>query len=102
MIAVGIYAKVAKENGTGLPFLSDELHFSMCYIYGMLLELSLQKISCFTDVVDTLATDPALLLITVGSLTFIITFLGCFGALRDGVILLKMVRSISNGLNNLK
>ncbi|XP_053539256.1 tetraspanin-33 isoform X2 [Ictalurus punctatus] len=57
MIAVGIYAKVAKEN----------------------------------DVVDTLATDPALLLLTVGSLTFIITFFGCFGALRDGAILLKMV-----------
>ncbi|XP_034164455.1 tetraspanin-33 isoform X2 [Pangasianodon hypophthalmus] len=57
MIAVGIYAKVAKEN----------------------------------DVVDTLATDPALLLLTVGSLTFIITFLGCFGALRDSAILLKIV-----------
>ncbi|KAK2869037.1 hypothetical protein Q7C36_000908 [Tachysurus vachellii] len=60
MIAVGIYAKVAKEN----------------------------------DVVDTLATDPALLLISVGSLTFIITFFGCFGALRDSAILLKMFLGI--------
>ncbi|KAF5909988.1 tetraspanin-33-like [Clarias magur] len=42
------------------------------------------------DVVDTLATDPALLLLTLGSLTFIITFLGCFGALRDIATLLKM------------
>ncbi|XP_053491072.1 tetraspanin-33 isoform X3 [Ictalurus furcatus] len=93
MIAVGIYAKVAKENGTELP-LSHELPFSTCYIHGVLLELSLQKISCFTDVVDTLATDPALLLLTVGSLTFIITFFGCFGALRDGAILLKMFLGI--------
>ncbi|MCJ8737866.1 hypothetical protein PDJAM_G00029020 [Pangasius djambal] len=60
MIAVGIYAKVAKEN----------------------------------DVVDTLATDPALLLLTLGSLTFIITFLGCFGALRDSAILLKIFLGI--------
>ncbi|KAM9460845.1 tetraspanin-33 [Clarias gariepinus] len=60
MIAVGIYAKVAKEN----------------------------------DVVDTLATDPALLLLTLGSLTFIITFLGCFGALRDIATLLKMFLGI--------
>lgn len=93
MIAVGIYAKVAKENGTELP-LSHELPFSTCYIHSVLLELSLQKVSCFTDVVDTLATDPALLLLTVGSLTFIITFFGCFGALRDGAILLKMVRRL--------
>ncbi|TSM94659.1 Tetraspanin-33 [Bagarius yarrelli] len=60
MIAVGIYAKVAKEN----------------------------------DLVDTLATDPALLFLTVGFLTFIITFLGCFGALRDNAVLLKMFLGI--------
>ncbi|KAG7327684.1 hypothetical protein KOW79_009290 [Hemibagrus wyckioides] len=48
------------------------------------------KVAKENDVVDNLATDPALLLISVGSLTFIITFLGCFGALRQSVILLKM------------
>ncbi|KAF6728696.1 Tetraspanin-33 [Oryzias melastigma] len=55
LIAVGIYAKIAKEK----------------------------------DVVDTLMVDPALLLIIVGSVMFVITFLGCFGALRNATCLLK-------------
>lgn len=55
LIAVGIYAKVAKEK----------------------------------DVVDTLTLDPALLLIIVGSVTFLITFLGCWGSLRNSPCLLK-------------
>ncbi|XP_033821775.1 tetraspanin-33 isoform X1 [Periophthalmus magnuspinnatus] len=55
LIAVGIYAKVAKEK----------------------------------DVVDTLTLDPALLLIVVGTVTFLITFLGCWGALRNATCLLK-------------
>nr|XP_046247348.1 tetraspanin-33 isoform X2 [Scatophagus argus] len=57
LIAVGIYAKIAKEK----------------------------------DVVDTLMLDPALLLIVVGSVMFLITFLGCFGALRNATCLLKTV-----------
>ncbi|XP_008404675.1 tetraspanin-33 isoform X3 [Poecilia reticulata] len=60
LIAVGIYAKVAKEK----------------------------------DVVDTLTVDPALLLIVIGSLMFLITFLGCFAALRNATCLLKMFLSI--------
>ncbi|XP_035862966.1 tetraspanin-33 isoform X1 [Sander lucioperca] len=55
LTAVGIYAKIAKEN----------------------------------DVVDTLTLDPALLLIVVGSMMFLITILGCFGALRNAPCLLK-------------
>ncbi|KAK2835085.1 hypothetical protein Q5P01_015569 [Channa striata] len=55
LIAVGVYAKIAKE----------------------------------TDVVDTLALDPALLLIVLGSVMFLITFLGCLGALRNAACLLK-------------
>uniref|UniRef100_A0A8C7YE17 Tetraspanin n=1 Tax=Oryzias sinensis TaxID=183150 RepID=A0A8C7YE17_9TELE len=42
------------------------------------------------DVVDTLTVDPALLLIMVGSVMFLITFLGCFGALRNATCPLKM------------
>ncbi|KAM3876293.1 tetraspanin-33 [Diretmus argenteus] len=42
------------------------------------------------DVVDTVTVDPALVLIVVGSLMFMITFLGCFGALRNATCLLKM------------
>ncbi|KAG7513939.1 tetraspanin-33-like [Solea senegalensis] len=60
LIAVGIYAKMAKEK----------------------------------DVVDTLTFDPALLLIAVGSAMFLITFLGCFGALRNTTCLLKMFLGI--------
>ncbi|XP_018601271.1 tetraspanin-33 isoform X2 [Scleropages formosus] len=56
MVAVGIYAKFAKEG----------------------------------NAVDSLTTDPALLLIFIGSLIFIITFFGCFGALRNAVCLLKI------------
>ncbi|KAM9848554.1 tetraspanin-33 [Aulostomus maculatus] len=59
-IAVGIYAKIAKEK----------------------------------DVVDTLTVDPALLLIIVGSVMFLITFLGCFGALRNATCLLRMFLGI--------
>ncbi|XP_015220733.1 tetraspanin-33 isoform X3 [Lepisosteus oculatus] len=39
-------------------------------------------------VVDSLTADPALILIVIGSLMFIITFFGCFGALRDVTALL--------------
>uniref|UniRef100_A0A3Q1GEL3 Tetraspanin n=1 Tax=Acanthochromis polyacanthus TaxID=80966 RepID=A0A3Q1GEL3_9TELE len=46
------------------------------------------------DVVDTLTVDPALLLIIVGSVMFLITFLGCFGALRNATCLLKMFLAI--------
>ncbi|KAG7487826.1 hypothetical protein MATL_G00027830 [Megalops atlanticus] len=60
LIAVGVYAKIAKEG----------------------------------DVVDSLTADPALLLISTGSLMFIITFFGCFGALRNGVPLLKLFLGI--------
>ncbi|KAE8294710.1 Tetraspanin-33 [Larimichthys crocea] len=37
------------------------------------------KIAKEKDVVDTLTLDPALLLIVVGSIMFLVTFLGCFG-----------------------
>ena len=40
---------------------------------------------------DSLAFDPAVLLIVLGSLMFVITFCGCVGALRENKILLQMV-----------
>ncbi|XP_041791474.1 tetraspanin-33 [Chelmon rostratus] len=52
------------------------------------------KIAKEKDVVDTLTLDPALLLIIVGSVMFLITFLGCFGALRNATCLLKMFLGI--------
>uniref|UniRef100_A0AAQ4PFU7 Tetraspanin n=1 Tax=Gasterosteus aculeatus aculeatus TaxID=481459 RepID=A0AAQ4PFU7_GASAC len=64
LVAVGIYAKIAKEK----------------------------------DVVDTLMLDPALLLIVVGAAMFLITFLGCFGALRNATCLLKTFLGILVGI----
>ncbi|XP_062412133.1 tetraspanin-33 isoform X2 [Sardina pilchardus] len=60
LIAVGIYAKIAKEK----------------------------------DAVDTLMTDPALLLIAVGSLMSTITLFGCCGALRNSTLPLQLFSGI--------
>uniref|UniRef100_A0A8C9XB99 Tetraspanin-33 n=1 Tax=Sander lucioperca TaxID=283035 RepID=A0A8C9XB99_SANLU len=53
-------------------------------------------------VVDTLTLDPALLLIVVGSMMFLITILGCFGALRNapffGDLLTVLVLQIAAGV----
>ncbi|KAI5626674.1 hypothetical protein C0J50_13963, partial [Silurus asotus] len=73
--------------------------FVCCYVFwvasGVMISVGIYaKVAKENDVVDTLTTDPALLLLTVGSLTFFITFLGCFGALRDSVVLLKMFLGI--------
>uniref|UniRef100_A0A4W4HJ65 Tetraspanin n=1 Tax=Electrophorus electricus TaxID=8005 RepID=A0A4W4HJ65_ELEEL len=73
--------------------------FVCCYIFwvasGVLISVGIYaKVAKENDVVDTLTTDPALLLLAVGSLMFLITFLGCFGALRDGSVLLKMFLGI--------
>lgn len=38
-----------------------------------------------------LAVDPAILLVMVGVLTFLITFCGCVGSLRENICLLQTV-----------
>ncbi|XP_073448934.1 tetraspanin-33-like isoform X2 [Aquarana catesbeiana] len=69
--------------------------FVSCYIFwvasGLMIAVGLYAKLCKeTGIVDTLATDPAIILIVVGMLMFAITFLGCMGALRDLHILLKI------------
>ncbi|XP_056374129.1 tetraspanin-33-like [Hyla sarda] len=69
--------------------------FVSCYIFwvasGLLIAVGLYAKLCKeTGVVDSLTTDPAILLIVVGMLMFIITFFGCMGALRDVHFLLKI------------
>ncbi|XP_043946657.1 tetraspanin-33-like [Protopterus annectens] len=69
--------------------------FVFCYLFwvasGLLIAIGIYaKLAKEADAVDYLTADPALLLIIVGSLMFSITFLGCFGALRDMTILLKL------------
>uniref|UniRef100_A0A3B4EUC2 Tetraspanin n=1 Tax=Pundamilia nyererei TaxID=303518 RepID=A0A3B4EUC2_9CICH len=63
--------------------------FIFCYFFWVMQTYTVCVCVCI-DVVDTLTVDPALLLIVVGSVMFLITFLGCFGALRNTICLLKM------------
>ncbi|XP_072294614.1 tetraspanin-33 isoform X2 [Eucyclogobius newberryi] len=68
--------------------------FVCCYVFWVVSALLITvgiyaKLAKEKDVVDTLTLDPALLLIVVGSVTFLITFLGCWGALRNAPCLLK-------------
>ncbi|KAI4904221.1 hypothetical protein NFI96_031749 [Prochilodus magdalenae] len=89
-----------RENSRTGPYKATKYTlFVCCYIFwvasGVLLAVGIYaKIAKEKDVVDTLTTDPALLLLTAGSLMFVITFLGCFGALRDSGLLLKMFLGI--------
>ena len=41
--------------------------------------------------IDNLSSDPAALLIAIGSVLFLITFTGCVGTLRENLFLLKVV-----------
>ncbi|KAF3835766.1 hypothetical protein F7725_028324, partial [Dissostichus mawsoni] len=73
--------------------------FICCYVFWVVSAILTAvgiygKIAKEKDVVDTLTLDPALLLIVVGSAMFLITFLGCFGALRNTTCLLKMFLGI--------
>ncbi|KAJ8277484.1 hypothetical protein GJAV_G00075660 [Gymnothorax javanicus] len=73
--------------------------FVFCYVFwvtsGALIFVGVYaKIAKEAGVVDSLTADPALLLITIGSVTFIITILGCLGALRNKLLLLKVFLGI--------
>lgn len=73
--------------------------FICCYVFWVVSAILTAvgiygKIAKEKDVVDTLTLDPALLLIVVGLAMFLITFLGCFGALRNTTCLLKMFLGI--------
>ncbi|XP_061680754.1 tetraspanin-33 isoform X1 [Syngnathoides biaculeatus] len=73
--------------------------FIFCYVFWVLSAILIvvgvyAKVAKEKDVVDTLALDPALLFTLIGSLSFFVTFLGCFGALRNGARLLKTFASI--------
>ena len=35
--------------------------------------------------------DPTIMVVIVGSITFVVAFLGCVGALRENLLLLKVV-----------
>ncbi|NWZ87964.1 TSN33 protein, partial [Poecile atricapillus] len=52
-------------------------------VYARLLKHAEAAMAC-------LAVDPAILLIMVGVLTFLITFCGCVGSLRENICLLQM------------
>ncbi|XP_053558870.1 tetraspanin-33-like isoform X1 [Bombina bombina] len=69
--------------------------FVSCYIFwvasGLMITVGIYAKLCKeTSPVDSLTTDPAIMLIVVGILMFTITFIGCMGALRDLHLLLKI------------
>ncbi|XP_074161936.1 tetraspanin-33-like isoform X2 [Sminthopsis crassicaudata] len=70
--------------------------FISCYLFwvasGLMIAMGLYaKLSKESGAVDSLLAEPSLIVIIVGILTFIVTFVGCTGALRDIPLLLKMV-----------
>ncbi|NWT20807.1 TSN33 protein, partial [Vireo altiloquus] len=56
-------------------------------VYARLLKHAEAAMAC-------LAVDPAILLVVVGILTFLITFCGCVGSLRENICLLQTVRTL--------
>ncbi|XP_074979457.1 tetraspanin-33-like isoform X3 [Caretta caretta] len=69
--------------------------FVSCYLFwvasGLMVAVGIYaKLSKEASAVDSLLTDPSLILLTVGILMFGITFVGCTGALRDLPVLLKI------------
>nr|XP_033809655.1 tetraspanin-33-like [Geotrypetes seraphini] len=69
--------------------------FVSCYFFwvgsGLMIAVGVYaRMSKEASAVDSLITDPSVILITVGILMFAVTFLGCMGALRDLHILLKI------------
>ncbi|XP_044514512.1 LOW QUALITY PROTEIN: tetraspanin-33-like [Gracilinanus agilis] len=69
--------------------------FISCYLFwvasGLMIAVGIYaKLSKESGAVESLLAEPSLLVLAVGILTFVITFLGCTGALRDIPLLLKM------------
>ncbi|XP_030917768.1 tetraspanin-33 [Geospiza fortis] len=75
MVAVGVYARLLKHAGElGAP---QPCWFRATSTAGV------AAMAC-------LAVSPAILLIVVGVLTFLITFCGCVGSLRENICLLQV------------
>ncbi|NWH42219.1 TSN33 protein, partial [Chloropsis hardwickii] len=63
-------------------------------VYARLLKHAEAAVAC-------LAVDPAILLVVVGVLTFLITFCGCVGSLRENICLLQAVSPAGAGRGTL-
>lgn len=66
-----------------LLFCSNPYDFVNLFIWSIK-NLSDTALAC-------LSVDPAIMLLVVGILMFIITFCGCVGSLRENICLLQMV-----------
>eukprot|EP00079_Xenopus_tropicalis_P034074 XP_017947845.1 PREDICTED: tetraspanin-33 isoform X2 [Xenopus tropicalis] len=74
MVGIGVYARLLKHAGSHIALLLASIKVS-----SIIPEAAM---AC-------LAVDPALLLIGVGILMFLITFCGCIGSLRENICLLQ-------------
>lgn len=84
MIAIGVYARVVKHAGKSVIAIGNQMNQHKKFqpaIDSFPIETAL---AC-------LAVDPAMMLLVVGVLMFIITFCGCVGSLRENICLLQFV-----------
>ena len=61
-----------------------------CVVIGLGLWLLTDKGKIVTDGTDFFL-DPSIMVCTVGGITFVVAFLGCVGALRENLLILKVV-----------
>lgn len=69
-------------GGTSHPFLGATLSWH---------QAQTEKPPLLPEAAWALAVDPAILLIVVGILMFLLTFCGCIGSLRENICLLQTV-----------
>lgn len=77
--------------------------FTCCYVFwvvsGLVTAVGIySKVAKERGMVAPCWLDPALLLMLLGSLTFVLTFLGCCGSLRNAPCLLKMFAGFLGGV----
>lgn len=94
MMAIGVYARMMKHAGkyqllTVLIMFLFLLFCSNPHEFINTLNSSIKILS--ETALACLSVDPALMLLVVGILMFVITFCGCVGSLRENICLLQTV-----------
>lgn len=99
MVAVGVYARLLKHAGElgGSAALLVASHGGGMWGPGGAGSAGDNPPTVTEAAMACLAVDPAILLIIVGVLTFLITFCGCVGSLRENICLLQTVSPARGG-----